>query len=164
MKFLLIHCVKLPYLKRALLVYLKSMHFSCEYTQAKCRDSSLDIESVCTCVHPSYNTSSTPAMTAQPTQKATTLQVNTQKPTTQQVMTTKPTTQQMTQKQTTQQMMTQNLTAQTVMTQSTTTKKLTVQPTLDSLTSLFCKNKDMVMCPSTDEPVCASDGNTYQNK
>ena len=161
------------------------MHFSCEYTQAKCRDSSLDIESVCTCVHPSFNTSSTPAMTAQPTQKPTTLQVITQNRTTQQVMTQKPITQPMmtqkpttnqvmTQNRTTQQMMTQKLTAQPVMTQKTTTQqvmtqnpttqKLTVQPTLDSLTSLFCKNKDMVMCPSADEPVCGSDGNTYQNK
>ena len=131
------------------------MHFSCEYTQAKCRNSSLDIESVCTCVHPSFNTSSTPAMTAQPTQKPTTQQVMTQKPTTKQVIT---------QNRTTQQMMTQKLTAQPVMTQNATTQKLTVQPTLDSLTSLFCKNKDMVQCPSADEPVCASDGNTYQNK
>lgn len=131
------------------------MHFSCEYTQAKCRDSSLDIESVCTCVHPSFNTSSTPAMTSQPTQKPTTQQVMTQKPTTKQVIM---------QNRTTQQMMTQKLTAQPVMTQNATTQKLTVQPTLDSLTSLFCKNKDMVQCPSADEPVCASDGNTYQNK
>ena len=131
------------------------MHFSCEYTQAKCRNSSLDIESVCTCVHPSFNTSSTPAMTAQPTQKPTTQQVMTQKPTTKQVIT---------QNRTTQQMMTQKLTAQPVMTQNATTQKLTVQPTMDSLTSLFCKNKDMVQCPSADEPVCASDGNTYQNK
>ena len=141
------------------------MYFSCEYTQAKCRDSSLDIESVCTCVHPSFNTSSTPAMTAQPTQKPTTQQVMTQKPITQPMMTQKPTTKQViTQNRTTQQMMTQKLTAQPVMTQTATTQKLTVQPTLDSLTSLFCKNKDMVQCPSADEPVCASDGNTYQNK
>ena len=131
------------------------MYFSCEYTQAKCRDSSLDIESVCTCVHPSFNTSSTPAMTAQPTQKPTTQQVMTQKPITQPMMTQKPTT---------KQVITQNRTTQQMMTQTATTQKLTVQPTLDSLTSLFCKNKDMVQCPSADEPVCASDGNTYQNK
>lgn len=131
------------------------MHFSCEYTQAKCRDSSLDIESVCTCVHPSFNTFSTPAMTAQPTQKPTTQQVMTQKPITQPMMTQKPTT---------KQVITQNRTTQQMMTQNATTQKLTVQPTLDSLTSLFCKNKDMVQCPSADEPVCASDGNTYQNK
>jgi hypothetical protein len=81
------------------------------------------------------------------------------------MMTQKPTTKQViTQNRTTQQMMTQKLTAQPVMTQTATTQKLTVQPTLDSLTSLFCKNKDMVQCPSADEPVCASDGNTYQNK
>ena len=131
------------------------MYFSCEYTQAKCKDSSLDIESVCTCVHPTFNTYSTPAMSAQPMQKLTTQQVLIQKPTTKQVIT---------QNRTTQQMMTQKLTAQPVMTQNATTQKLTVQPTMDSLTSLFCKNKDMVQCPSADEPVCASDGNTYQNK
>jgi hypothetical protein len=94
-------------------------------------------------------------MTAQPTQKPTTQQVMTQKPITQPMMTQKPTT---------KQVITQNRTTQQMMTQTATTQKLTVQPTLDSLTSLFCKNKDMVQCPSADEPVCASDGNTYQNK
>ncbi|CAC5390479.1 unnamed protein product [Mytilus coruscus] len=130
----------------------------CTYTQAKCKDSSIDLETVCTCEHPAFNTQVSPNL------ETTSVKWTTMKPLTTAKFST----------QTTVQPMVKSTTHSTKasstlinVTSGKSTEKSTTAPssepvsTQNTLVSAFCKNKDLVSCPSNVAVVCGSDNKTY---
>ncbi|CAG2225620.1 unnamed protein product [Mytilus edulis] len=183
----------------------------CTYSQEKCRDSSIDLEAICTCVHPMILSPVTPALQIRPlTPKQkffTTLAVatfatshivsSTVKPTigpltvkstmgpltvksTMGPQTVTPTTDQLTVKPTmgpltmksTMGLLTMKstmgiLTVKPTMgpTMGSTTVKPTMgPPTQDAVTSLFCQQRDVIVCSNDQEHMCGSDNTTYKNR
>ncbi|XP_076109207.1 uncharacterized protein LOC143078128 [Mytilus galloprovincialis] len=201
----------------------------CTYSQEKCRDSSIDLEAICTCVHPMILSPVTPALQIRPlTPKQkffTTLAVatfatshivsSTVKPTigpltvkstmgpltvksTMGPLTVTPTTDQLTVKPTmgpltmksTMGLLTVKPTVgpltvkqtMNLLTMKSTMGLLTVKPTMgptmgsttvkptmgpptqDAVTSLFCQQRDVIVCSNDQEHMCGSDNTTYKNR
>ncbi|CAC5390480.1 unnamed protein product [Mytilus coruscus] len=113
----------------------------CTYSQAKCRDSSIDLESICTCVHPMIHTPVTPDLqttssTLTPTQEFITTLAAANFSTQPKVSpTVKPT-------------------------MAPPTQNVTTQ---DALISSFCENKDNITCSKDPDHMCGSDNTTYKN-
>ncbi|VDI76004.1 Hypothetical predicted protein [Mytilus galloprovincialis] len=113
----------------------------CTYSQAKCKDSSIDLETVCTCEHPGMNNQvSGTSVKWTPTQKTT------MKPLITASFSTPPTVQS---------------TPQSTMGMSTAVPSSVPVSTQKNLVSAFCQNKDLVDCPSNTALICGSDNKSY---
>lgn len=127
---------------------------SCLYTKAKCKDSSLDLDAVCTCQHPNVlsglSTQSTSAMLMSSTTMKPVLPISTSAP----IASTKKTT------------LSPVFTSTEPTTSSAPTAPTTlkVETTSRTFVSAFCQNKDSINCPSSSEPLCASDNKTYASR
>ncbi|XP_052061378.1 uncharacterized protein LOC127701520 [Mytilus californianus] len=109
----------------------------CTYTQAKCKDSSIDLETVCTCEHPTINTQ----VTLKPLTTQTTVQPMV--------------------KSTTHSTKASSTLINVTSGKSTTVPSSEPVSTQNTLVSAFCKNKDLVSCPSNVAVVCGSDNKSY---